>query len=150
MPPIFHSYFNRVRPTFPLQRGHQSAMRVFGVLLIVFLWYALLSPASTYAQNVQSPQNTVDQAFRGDFKVDPLTLALTMHITLRQYSERGGATIPVTFYYSSKVWRMEYGGYHQGGACCEPSFTANIQGLPDDNSGYSTRPGPGRHQVWVR
>ncbi|MGH9968944.1 MAG: RHS repeat domain-containing protein [Pyrinomonadaceae bacterium] len=89
---------------------------------------------SANGQNVQSQQATVDHGFRSDLKIDPSTLALNFEIPLKIYPGRAGVNVPITVYYSSKLWTMEYSGYYQEGPCCEPSFTAYPQGLPTDNN----------------
>jgi RHS repeat-associated protein len=95
---------------------------------------AITFPLVVYAQNVQYQKGTVDHGFRSDLKIDPSTLALNFQLPLKVYRGRAGLDLPITLYYSSKVWTFEYGGYYQEGPCCEPSFTANPQGLPTENN----------------
>lgn len=113
-----------------------GSLRVLSVafpysLLVLTLLLSVIATAN--AQNVQHQQATVDHGFRSDLKIDPSTLALSLQLPLRAYPGRAGLGVPVTLYYSSKVWTMEYGGYYQEGTCCAPSFTANPQGMPTDN-----------------
>lgn len=101
--------------------------------IISVLWFAL-SGLYSFGQNVQRQNNTVDKSRRLDVKVDPTTLAMNFEIPLGAYPGRAGNSVPQSLRYNSKVWKMEYGGYYRGGSCCAPSFTANPQGLPDENN----------------
>jgi RHS repeat-associated protein len=71
-------------------------------------WCVLLSGASAFAQNVQHAQNAVDFKLRSDAHVDPMTLSLQFQIPLGNYPGRGGAGLPVTLYYSSRLWRVRH------------------------------------------
>lgn len=64
--------------------------------------------ALAQSPNVQNAQNTVDYKLRTEAHVDPVTLALQLQIPLGNYPGRGGANVPVTLYYSSKLWRMSH------------------------------------------
>lgn len=49
---------------------------------------------------------------RSNAKVNPSTHALELEIPLGGYPGRAGNAVPVSLYYSSKVWRFEYVGYN--------------------------------------
>jgi hypothetical protein len=63
---------------------------------------------------VQFTKNSQDIGLRSDLKVDPSTLGMNIQLPLRVYAGRGGADLPITLYYSSKVWRLRYNGYYTG------------------------------------
>lgn len=63
---------------------------------------------ATQAQSIQQPATKSDFTDRRDFRVDPSTLALNLEITLGAYPQRGGASLPVTLFYSSKVHQIKY------------------------------------------
>lgn len=64
--------------------------------------------AQAQVPNVQNAQNTVDFKLRTEAHVDPVTLGLQIQIPLGNYPGRGGASLPITIYYSSKLWRMSH------------------------------------------
>jgi RHS repeat-associated protein len=74
------------------------------VCLALLLW----CPAPAPAQNVQHTENKPDQALKGDFRVDPSTLGMSITIPLGSYPGRGGLNVPLSLTYSSKVWRVEF------------------------------------------
>lgn len=45
---------------------------------------------------------------RSDVRVDASTLGMNIQIPLRSYPGRAGMNLPITLYYSSKVWRIKY------------------------------------------
>lgn len=104
--------------------------KIFSVSFLLVLLFSI----SNFAQNVQNQENTVDKSFKTDLKVDPITLGMSFNLPLGGYAGRGGTSVPVIVSNNSKVWKMEYEGYYQGGACCAPSFTANPQGLPTEDN----------------
>jgi RHS repeat-associated protein len=67
------------------------------------------------AQNVQYTNNTVDASLRSNARVDPSTLGMSLQIPLRAFPGRGDIDIPITVYYSSKVWRIKNAGTFGGG-----------------------------------
>lgn len=117
-----------------LSNDRQVSFSIKRPLVAAGLLFALSALSShALAQNVQYSANTPDQAFRSELRVDPSTLNMSLQIPLRVYAGRAGVNVPVYFFYSSKLWLMNYGGYYQDGPCCEPSFEANPQGLPTDD-----------------
>jgi RHS repeat-associated protein len=137
-----------------LPRRVNRAVKLFlFYTLLTGCWGFLCLDQQAFAQNVQSTHNTADEALKSDLRVDPTTLGLSIVVPFGNYSGRADLSAPVGVRYSSKgLWHMEYSGYYQEGACCAPSFTANPQGLPTDNSysyvnvSYNATPGSG----WVR
>src|SRR5438874_2515142 len=80
-----------------------------GWLFILLLFVALGScTAQAQIVNVQSAQNAVDFKSRSAAHIDPVTLALQLQIPLGSYPGRGTTGLPVTLYYSSKLWRVKY------------------------------------------
>lgn len=79
-------------------------------VLIAATCFALSWQTPSLAQNanVQNAQNTVDFKMRSDARIDPSSLSLQLQIPLGNYPGRGGAGLPVTLYYSSKLWRIEH------------------------------------------
>ena len=57
---------------------------------------------------------------RGSGRVNPSTLGMEIDIPLGGYSGRG-ISIPINLSYSSKLWRMKYGGIHPEPGGSEPS-----------------------------
>ena len=77
-------------------------------MTFLILWCLAYSMAPAFAQTVQNAQNSVDFKLRSDARSDPSTLALQLQIPLGNYPGRGAAALPITLYYSSKLWRMDY------------------------------------------
>lgn len=61
------------------------------------IFMLLMIATSAQAQNVQFTQNS-----------DSAGLDMSLQIPLRAYSGRGEAGLPITLYYSSKLWRIKY------------------------------------------
>ena len=80
---------------------HLSHLLRYSVCLVVFCF-------PIFAQNIQNPQSSVDNLVRSNVKVDLSTGAMQLQIPLGQYPGRGGATLPVTLNYSSKVWNIKF------------------------------------------
>src|SRR5215217_6262363 len=85
--------------------GNNVVGRAFVVVTILAL---AAVAASAQTANVQSAQNAVDFTRRSSAEVDPATLALQLQIPLAGYPGRGGAGLPITLSYSSKLWRVKY------------------------------------------
>src|SRR5205807_2152570 len=68
----------------------------------------LLAVTDAAAQDVRNPQSAIDNRMRTDLRVDPVTHALQFQIPLGQYAGRAGVNLPITLYYSSKVWNVKY------------------------------------------
>jgi len=79
--------------------------------LLASCWLILFFASSAAAQNLQYTDNKADLSLRSELKVDPSTLGMSVQIPLRLYAGRGSTSIPITLYYSSKVWRIEYVRY---------------------------------------
>jgi RHS repeat-associated protein len=79
------------------QRTSRWTRNMSFVALALLLWCAMAASAS--AQNVQYNQGG------GGAGLDN-----TIQIPLRAYPGRGAASLPVTLYYSSRVWRIKYTG----------------------------------------
>ena len=84
-------------------RGYLKRIALLIALFWIFMW-----PAAAFGQNVQYTQNTVNSALRSNASVDPSTLGMSLQIPLRAYIGRGEASLPISLYYSSKVWRIKY------------------------------------------
>jgi len=88
----------------------QRTMRM--AVAALALWVLmLLSATPSLAQasgTIHYPENGIDSRMRSDVQVDPLTHALQFRIPLGSYPGRGGASIPVTLSYSSKVWLLKH------------------------------------------
>ncbi|HYG79368.1 MAG TPA: hypothetical protein VD861_03215, partial [Pyrinomonadaceae bacterium] len=85
----------RRTPRSSSHRTATSSRRMMGIGLALLTSLAAVAPAS--AQNIQYSQGSVGS-----------TLNNTLQIPLRAYSGRGAASLPVTLYYSSAVWRIKY------------------------------------------
>lgn len=81
------------------------------VFVFVFCCLGLWS-SSSLAQDIQNAQNATDYKKRTEAHVDPSTLSLQLQIPISSYPGRGSATLPITLYYSSKLWRMNYNASH--------------------------------------
>ena len=75
-------------------------LNLIGLLLVMV--------SSATAQDVRNPQNAVDNRMRTDLRVDPVSHGLQFQIPLGQYPGRAGTSLPVTLYYSSKLWNIKY------------------------------------------
>jgi hypothetical protein len=78
------------------------------IALLIALFWIFMCPAAAFGQNVQYTQNTVNSALRSNASVDPSTLGMSLQIPLPAYIGRGEASLPISLYYSSKVWRIKY------------------------------------------
>ncbi len=88
-----------------------SAPRLTAMILFIS---ALLSCQSAQAQNVQRNNEAVDLGLRSNLTVNPATLAVELQIPLGNFPGRAGHDVPVTLFYSSKVWNMAYQGFASG------------------------------------
>src|SRR6185295_18029407 len=110
-----------------MRRNGLSTMRIRWVVKRAVCICALLYPVAALAQIIQYTQNVADTTLRSRFRVDPSTLGLSLQIPLANYPGRGGAQLPVTLYYSAKVWNVNdlepaYGQHSVAGWTC--SLTA--------------------------
>lgn len=60
------------------------------------------------AQDIRIPESGINNRMRTDLRVDPVSHALQFQIPLGDYPGRAGLNMPVTLYYSSKVWNLRY------------------------------------------
>ena len=91
-----------------LQPSGQRRLRAFRIVLLLIATCSCLSVSAQTAQSVQYTQNTPDQTLRSDLRVDPSSLGLSIQVPIAGYVGRAGASLPVTLYYSSKQWRLQY------------------------------------------
>jgi len=84
-------------------RGDLKSIALLITLFWIFMW-----PTAAFGQNVQYTQNTVNSALRSNASIDPSTLGMSLQVPLRAYIGRGEASLPISLYYSSKVWRIKY------------------------------------------
>lgn len=71
-----------------------SLIRLAGVGIL--LLFCSLFTATAFAQNVKFTQGSVGSG-----------LDNSIEIPIQTYPGRGGASLPVTLYYSSRVWRLD-------------------------------------------
>lgn len=71
-------------------------LRSLGLYGIAFLPFLLVCVSSTRAQNIQFTQGNIGSGLEN-----------SLAIPIRTYPGRGTATIPITLYYSSRVWRID-------------------------------------------
>jgi len=104
MYPLKTSRLRIPRPFMPFRySGHR--LLAFALLACAMLFWPTLAPAQ---MNVQHTENKPDQALKGDFRIDPSTLGMGITIPLGSYPGRGGADMPLSLTYSSKVWRTDF------------------------------------------
>ena len=82
----------------------------FAFLFVAALFFAAAvsgqSPNGSSSQIVRETSQRADKQIRGSARVNPNTLALEFSLLLMNYPGRSGNDVPVSFDYSSKVWRM--------------------------------------------
>lgn len=94
--------------------------------LVMFVcWCVVLGGVAALAQNVEHAQNAVDYRLRTSAGVDSATLGMQLQIPLGNYGGRGGVDMPITLYYSSKLWRVQ-----QIGQTINCGATPNTPGEP--------------------
>ncbi len=84
------------------------------VPLLLSAWCIFAAALPAQGQNVQHTGKSQDLGLRGDARVNPATFGLELEIPLGSYPGRAGNSVPVSLYYSSKVWRVEFSGYNPG------------------------------------
>lgn len=98
------------------ERGAQrngSSRRVLHYIVVVLLLCAVY-PFTVTGQtpaNIANSSKAADLNLHSNLRVNPATLAVEFDITLGNYPGRGGLSVPITFHYSSKVWRVAYRSY---------------------------------------
>lgn len=84
-------------------------------LCVVAAWCLIVGASAARAQsNIQYTKNSSDTKQRGELRVNPATRAVEFQISFAAYPGRAGLNLPVTLFYSSKVWRVDYQGYVPG------------------------------------
>src|SRR5687768_3284310 len=104
----------RPRPSRPL---NARPCVVVATLAAALLWgLALRATASAQGgpQNLQHTKNTPDLGLRGELRVDPSTLGMSIRIPLGDYPGRAGTGRQLGLYYNSKVWRVEFDDFVNG------------------------------------
>jgi len=81
----------------------QSSIMPVSILLV--LWLFSVWPASIASQDLVS-QNGPDAALRSVARVDPATLGMNLEVPIGSFPGRG-ISLPLTLFYSSKVWRAK-------------------------------------------
>ncbi len=146
---------HRVRPLFclPVSISRRFYADLRFAALFVALCCALMWTAPVYGQNVQYTQNTVNSALRSSASVDPSTLGMSLQIPLRAYLGRGEASLPISLYYSSKVWRIKYmnsidmyGGFWE--TATEPKYAERSAAGWTSSLSVPTIEWPDANDVW--
>jgi hypothetical protein len=80
--------------------------------LIVGILLILAANVSAQFTGTSSPEskdtsNKADQNLKSIAHVNPSTLAMEMSVPLMSYPGRNGNSLPISFSYSSKIWRMQ-------------------------------------------
>lgn len=114
-------------------------------LLVVFALAVLSVPMSVMSQGVQYTANKMENTRRASVRVDPLTLAMNLTIPITEYPQRGGGSLPITYNYSSRVWRIEsQGPIDSSCAPFHPELTRQLIAIYDESGGWSSSPAPPR------
>ncbi|HEX8558664.1 MAG TPA: RHS repeat domain-containing protein, partial [Pyrinomonadaceae bacterium] len=111
-------------------RRAAAPRRVAAALALSITW-GLGAPAAARAQggapNLQHTKNTPDLGLRSELKVDPSTLGMSVRIPLGSYPGRVGADLSFALQYNSKVWRVEFEDFVNGGLSgCSNSPEAEV------------------------
>lgn len=87
---------------------NESSRRFKTATLILTLATTLFfTGINSYGQEEENTKNNKDQTKRSDAKVNPTSLGMELSIPLGGAPGRAGNSLPITFNYSSKVWRTE-------------------------------------------
>ena len=87
---------------------------------IPLLWvFIFASTPHVFGQN-QGNKNSPDMSLRSSGRVNPSTLAMEVDIPLGAYPGRG-IDVPIKLSYSSKLWRLQYGGEHPAPGTSNPA-----------------------------
>ena len=95
------------------QRARDSRRLHVGIVVLLAT-VVLTLPYRANAQNVQYDDKALDLGSRGAARIDPVTRGLSFEIPLGSYPGRAGMNIPITLFYNSKVWNVEFQGYNGG------------------------------------
>jgi hypothetical protein len=111
-------------------RGINSLVQcITRVALVSAVWYVVWYPLPSFAQSIQYTSKAADRINRSELTVDPSTLGMNIAIPLGNYPGRGTASLPITFYYSSKVWRIKFlqpgGAFDNYNTWSEPQWSEN-------------------------
>jgi RHS repeat-associated protein len=96
----------RIRVAQPEALGFSSS-QVLIVLVMLFLGGIFSASAQS---SVEDSKNKPDQTLRSNARINPSTLAMELSIPIDGLPGRAGATMPLVFNYSSKVWRIRARG----------------------------------------
>jgi RHS repeat-associated protein len=75
--------------------------------IITAVFILLGSFVSVFGQSSENNKNSKDKTARSSGTVNPTSLGLELSIPLGNTPGRAGNSLPITFNYSSKVWRVE-------------------------------------------
>jgi len=94
-----------------------TTLRPVSIAVLFSLFISLAGFVHTVAgqSNYEHTRNKVDQTLRSNARINPSTLAVEMSIPIADMSGRGGASMPLVFNYSSKVWVFDPTGLTYGG-----------------------------------
>ena len=113
-----------------------QSLTSFAVILLILLVAGI---AAHGQQEQQYTQNKSDQTLRSDIRVDPVTHALGIQIPIASYPGRAGNKVPVTLYYSSKVWRIEFDDiYFPPSGSGAPRAQSNAKYAEQSVAGWTT------------
>ncbi|MDQ3816986.1 MAG: hypothetical protein M3362_04755, partial [Acidobacteriota bacterium] len=102
-----HSFANSF--TYVHVRAAKLLRRAANASLLLIAMCVVAWPVAALATgDIQYTNGNADSFLRSDYNVDPSTLGMTLRIPLGNYPGRGDASMPITLYYSSKLWRMNF------------------------------------------
>ena len=122
---LYKNNFSRIYPNKPngcitlTARKYASALLPASFISACLLLFALAITVSGNDGN----KNSADMTLRSSGRVNPSTLGMEMDIPLGGFSGRG-ISIPINLSYSSKLWRLKYGGIHAEPGQGEPGGCA--------------------------
>jgi RHS repeat-associated protein len=110
---LINSYRSRHYSALPSFSARGNVHR-HALTFILFACCLFLFPLVLSAQNTKHTEYKADLTSRSNARVNPSTLAMEFSIPLTNYTGRAGNSLPVTFDYSSKVWRIAHVSNWQG------------------------------------
>ena len=114
-------------------------IQLFVLFAIAFLVLPFIGMPAQAQQEQQYTQNKSDQALRSDVRVDPATHSLDIQIPLMSYPGRAGGKVPITLYYSSKLWRVEFDDiYEPPGSSGAPRAQSNAEYAEQSVAGWTS------------
>lgn len=109
---------------FTINRQQLCSVRLV-VRVLVFLCALTSASSWALAQNIQYSQGSVGSSLNN-----------TLQIPLKSYPGRGGASLPITLYYSSEVWRIKYRS-----TICQPYDVSQSAPMADSKYAEYSRAG---------